>query len=617
LLPPKQSLPAEYSLSPEELERARETLILSASGWRKVFALDGEEESLSPEVGRADQVLACVMAGVFGNFLTQNRTAPNPRLALGIDSRPTGPLLAQLMIRTLLSQGIEVDYLGIVAAPQIMAWVQASPRHHGFVYISASHNPAGHNGVKFGFEEGSVIGGALALSLISAFRQASSTPETALEYLKKADSVPIDRLQKTLDAQPSAQKASQTAYLALSRRILSPGSRTALRRSVRHTNVGIVAEFNGSARSTSIDEKFLKSLGVSVQALNAVPGKFVHRILPEGESLTDCRIHLEKLHQHDKRWRLGYVPDCDGDRGNVVWFDEKTSQAQILSAQEVFALCVLSELAGLVYDGVLTYDENAHPQQRVAVVCNDPTSLRIDRIAKVFGASVFRAEVGEANVVGLARKLRNEGWIVRILGEGSNGGNITHPGAVRDPLSTVGSLLKLVWLRDQRRKPGIFSIWCQKSGLEAPGKDFGFAEVLATLPAFQTTPTSEPRAVLKIRTLRHDHLKAAYERRFLTKEWKEKSDWLRERFGIWSWEEINYEGLEERRGFGPPFRSGKETGGFKIQWKNKEGEAVGYSWMRGSGTEPLFRVLVDIEGNDPSAEAELLAWHTRIIAAVD
>ncbi len=62
---------------------------------------------------------------------------------------------------------------------------------------------------------------------------------------------------------------------------------------------------------------------------------------------------------------------------------------------------------------------------------------------------MFRAETGEANVVNLAEMLRSEGWVVSILGEGSNGGNITHPSKVRDPLSTLGAMIRLLRLPDE------------------------------------------------------------------------------------------------------------------------------------------------------------------------
>ena len=39
----------------------------------------------------------------------------------------------------------------------------------GFVYISASHNPVGHNGIKFGFNDGGVIPGSEAAKLTALF----------------------------------------------------------------------------------------------------------------------------------------------------------------------------------------------------------------------------------------------------------------------------------------------------------------------------------------------------------------------------------------------------------------------------------------------------------------
>jgi len=251
------------------------------------------------------------------------------------------------------------------------------------------------------------------------------------------------------------------------------------------------------------------------------------------------------------------------------------------------------------------------------VVCNDPTSLRIDGVALAFGATVARSEVGEANVVNRARELRAEGWTVRILGEGSNGGNITFPGSVRDPLSTIGSLLKLLCLRSVPGKPGLFELWCRRSGQTAAYRDdYGLADVLATLPAWTTTPTSEDRAMLKITTMDHARLKARFEARWAS-EWKLHKTELQKRWGIVDWEEINYEGTQEKPGVGPGFRSGRQTGGLKILFKGENGSPAACLWMRGSGTEPVFRILAEVGGTDPAGEAWLLDWLTAMVKAAD
>jgi len=105
---------------------------------------------------------------------------------------------------------------------------------------------------------------------------------------------------------------------------------------------------------------------------------------------------------------MGYVPDCDGDRGNVVVYDEQTHRAMIIGAQEVFSVCVIAELAHLQWSGKIDVDKNGNPLTKCAVVVNDPTSLMVNEICSCFGVEIHSSEVGEANVVGLAKKLRDQ-----------------------------------------------------------------------------------------------------------------------------------------------------------------------------------------------------------------
>ncbi|MDR3122754.1 MAG: phosphatidylglycerol lysyltransferase, partial [Treponema sp.] len=306
---------------------------------------------------------------------------------------------------------------------------------------------------------------------------------------------------------------------------------------------------------------------------------------------------------------LGYVPDCDGDRGNLVMWDG--AEARTLEAQEVFALACVSELAHLVLTGELRYDHRGRALDKAAVAVNDPTSLRVDRIARAFDVPVFRAEVGEANVVGLARKLREQGYRVRILGEGSAGGNITHPSAVRDPVNTLLSLIKLLAIR----REGFFELWLRRSGrTEAWRPDFALADVIASLPAFVTTGTYSPEALLQVRSTDHSLLKGRYQRVFL-REWEERKGFLRSRYGIAGWEAAAYNGMEERRGIADFASAGR--GGLKISFLNDAGQATACVWMRGSATEPVFRVMADVEGTDRQEERYLIDWQRSMVSEAD
>ena len=312
---------------------------------------------------------------------------------------------------------------------------------------------------------------------------------------------------------------------------------------------------------------------------------------------------------------LGYVPDCDGDRGNLVIWDTAAEKARILEAQEVFALACVAELAQMVWTGGLSYDNKGNALSKAAVAVNDPTSMRIDRIATAFDVAVFRAEVGEANVVGLARRLREKGYTVRILGEGSAGGNITHPQAVRDPIHTVLAIAKLLALRSAAGRPGLFELWCDLSDqAELYHDDYGLEDIIASLPPFVTTGAYTEEAALRVTTADHGLLKDRYQRIFL-REWEERKEQLKTRYGIQSWEAVAYNGLEEKRGLGRFGEAGR--GGLKICFRSGADKTIAAIWMRGSATEPVFRVMADAEGQDRRIERDLIEWQRRMTLEAD
>jgi phosphomannomutase len=304
------------------------------------------------------------------------------------------------------------------------------------------------------------------------------------------------------------------------------------------------------------------------------------------------------LYAKDPSFLLGYVPDNDGDRGNLVYIQKKTGKALILEAQNVFALVVLAEL---------TLCRLKHPSSLLATVVNGPTSNRIDQIAQALDAEVFRCEVGEANVVELAEQKRKEGYLVPVLGEGSNGGNITHPAKVRDPLNTLLSLVKLLRNRD------IAKLWFRANGREVP-HPITLEKIIEGMPIYTTTGAFSKDGNMQIH---HDHsvLKSRYEVLFQA-DWIEKQAMLRE-LDIYTYTVFQSEGTSTVEGMGEAFRSPPYTGGYKVALKNKDGIITDFLWMRGSKTEPVYRVMVDSRGDDVSRHDRLLAWHRSLIARAD
>ncbi len=607
--------------SPGDARAFFDTLILSASGWRGVFGADDDDvgEIVAPEKLYA----AARMADVFASWLTE-KAGPAPVLALAMDTRPTGPALADAMLRVFMARGVDVRYAFVAAAPEVMAWARRSGslpqdqpgRLSAFSYISASHNPPGHNGVKFGLTDGGVLPPADAAELAKRLRSGACEAADIERLAALCASVPPADVARAYSSCAQHKRLAMSDYALFAREVAGGSDDLAeqeaaldeLSAAVDERDAAVVAEFNGSARCLSIDLDYLANLGLRVKAVNAQPRAFAHRIVPEGASLDQCRDELAAAREHDPGYVLGYVPDCDGDRGNLVVWDDRAGMARSLEAQETFALAVLAELADIERRRLAA---GAAPG-RVAVACNDATSLRVDAIAAAFGASVFRAETGEANVVGLARRLRTDGWTVRVLGEGSNGGVITHPAGVRDPLNTLTAIMKLLCLPDGPRGPAPFGLWLQISGQTPPEGPPTLADVIASLPGRVSTSVFEDRAALRVKTRDHASLKSAYGRLFAA-GWPALAARLGPRLGPVGWRAVMTRGMDELPLEGDFGQSG--SGGLKILIGPAGAKPVAFLWMRGSGTEPVFRVMADAP--DATTEAILLEAHRDWVMRAD
>jgi len=610
-------------------------MITSASGWRKVFALSGDEEDTTNQISADNTVLSALAADTFAAYMiARTGEERKPVIVLGTDARPTGPAIADAMLRALLANGLSVQYAGIIAAPEIMAYSRA---FDGFVYISASHNPVGHNGIKFGLNDGGVLDRDENAKLVAAFEERCADSKAVQNAIAIMGRCPEAAFDWVMAESPAVKQEALSSYRSFEKRTIAASEDIAaqnelfslLRARTKKNPLGIVCDMNGSARTLSIDESFFAECGINFYAINNQPGKIAHTIIPEPENLVYCARKMNRLHKDGTSDALlGYMPDCDGDRGNIVYWNEVTEKAEVLKAQEVFALSVLAELSyatykngglpahGLLAKAIQTKNDSEDPdEQRLGVAVNCPTSMRIEEIASAFGAKVFRAEVGEANVVNLAREKREEGCLVPILGEGSNGGNITHPAAVRDPMNTIFALIKLLVLRDQGDRKGLFHLWCEASRqLDKYKDDFTLSDIIATLPVYTTTGVSEKRAILHINTENHAVLKRRFQKVF-EDEWQKKRVNLLKKYGFASYEAVATNGTKETRNIEDFGLSGK--GGLKIIFYNEKTQPLAFIWMRGSGTEPVFRIMCDVKGSDAKMEKSLLAWETEMLADAD
>lgn len=112
----------------------------------KYFGTDGvrgvANEDLSPE-------LAFRLGRAGGYVLTKHQQGDKaPLVLVARDTRISGQMLADALIAGLLSVGIEVLSLGVITTPAVAYLIKVQGAAAG-IQISASHNPAQDNGIKF------------------------------------------------------------------------------------------------------------------------------------------------------------------------------------------------------------------------------------------------------------------------------------------------------------------------------------------------------------------------------------------------------------------------------------------------------------------------------------
>ena len=110
---------------------------------KELFGTDGirgvaGEPPLDPRT-----VYACGIA--LGEDLLQR--APHPHVVIGMDTRESGPLIAEQLAGGLVARGARVRDAGVVTTPGV-AYLTRSAGFDAGVMISASHNPYYDNGIK-------------------------------------------------------------------------------------------------------------------------------------------------------------------------------------------------------------------------------------------------------------------------------------------------------------------------------------------------------------------------------------------------------------------------------------------------------------------------------------
>ena len=315
-------------------------------------------------------------------------------VVVGRDSRKSGQQLAGAVIRGLRKADSDVIDIGLATTPTTEMAVAARNASGGII-ITASHNPAQWNGLKFLGSDGVFISGEEGEKL---FRQ--------YKTVGNLESVPLTG---TVSAWEGACDHHIRAVLALER---IDADRIAGKK-----YTVCLDTVNGAGGPVCLD--LLERLGCEVYTLNCDPtGEFARGAEPVPDNLGSlCSL------VHDTGADIGFALDPDGDRLSIV-----NERGEAIGEEYTLALALDYLLEG--GDGI--------------TVCNLSTSRMIDDVADRHGARVYRSKVGEINVVLQMREVGAEAG-----GEG-NGGVIYKPlHEGRDGVLGIALILQMMTVNDR------------------------------------------------------------------------------------------------------------------------------------------------------------------------
>ena len=613
------------SLWKKQIQASLQQMTLGISGWRKIFAANQSPNSTTTQISPYDALLVVVATTVLsGSFkhLASSPTCKKPVL-LARDSRPTGRLICSLVHRVLRSHFFEVTELGILPITQAISYVQNTNNFCGLIYITASHNPPGYNGFKVIDSKGYGLSHAAMNRLITQFqnrcRQPAMLQKSVIQYRSTMDKTTATFKQNEPPDTQAIAASKEVYWDHMDRLCLGSEKqwKKPLIQALKRHRWSLLCDANGSARLRSIDKDYLKHYGVRLIFMNKQLGRFTHRIVPEGRSLLPLK---EAMKGQSHRFLLGLAVDCDGDRGNFVLY--RNNKPYLIDAQSTFALVVAAELATATWAAA----DDRSKKKQMAIITNEVTSNRIHWIGAAFGVRVFQAEVGEANILALAKKKEQQGFTVRIVGEGSNGGCMLSPSTVRDPLSSVMSVLKLLFLKDPpssttvTKERSVLSVLIQILHLSPDLLRMDTASLLyaihMSLSRYVTTSVFEKRALILLKANNIRQIQLAYAKQFPQVFAALRTEW-QQAYQFHSYTMHFYQGIREVRvtqtSFHRFIRSPSSfQGGFKIVFYNAQKRPQGFFWMRGSKTEPVCRLAVDVCGTKKD-EKTLLEWHQHFI----
>lgn len=316
---------------------------------RRYFGTDGVRGTVNQKPMTAEFSLALGRAA--GHVLTRH-LGHKPHILIGKDTRLSGYMIESALCAGMTAQGMNVLLVGPVPTPAV-AYLTRSLRADAGVMLSASHNPAGDNGIKFFAADGFKLPDEIELEI-----------EHCIDHLP-----PL----------PQALEIGKAARVDDARGRYIEFLKSALPRGMRFDGLKVVIDCaNGAAYDVA--PRILRELGCEVVVMAASPDGFnINR---------DCgSTHPERMTQRVVECGADIGLALDGDADRLIACD---ARGQIVDGDRVIA--ILAEHAAA--QGGLSGG---------AVVTTLMSNMGLERYLSGLGLAMHRAAVGDRYVLEMMR----------------------------------------------------------------------------------------------------------------------------------------------------------------------------------------------------------------------
>ncbi|MDX8393076.1 MAG: phosphoglucosamine mutase [Mariprofundales bacterium] len=318
---------------------------------RKYFGTDGVRGRVNETPMTAEFALAL---GRAAGFILTNHLSHKPHILIGKDTRLSGYMIESALCAGLTAQGMNVLLVGPVPTPAV-SYLTRSLRADAGIMLSASHNPAGDNGIKFFGADGFKLPDAVEYDIESCLENLPPLP--AAENVGKANRI----------------DDAAGRYIEF--------CKTSLPRGLRLDGIKVVIDCaNGAAYQIAPD--ILNELGCDVVSLHNCPDGY--NINKQCGS-TDTNSLQKAVLATDAD--VGFALDGDADR--LIACD---AQGCIVDGDKVLAILA----------------EHLHAKSELsgnAVVTTLMSNMGLERFLQARGINMPRTDVGDRYVLEEMRRI--------------------------------------------------------------------------------------------------------------------------------------------------------------------------------------------------------------------